>query len=97
MEVFKPGSRPMDSILLRMLDQYTPEMAGMLERLGVDRSEVVSHSPGLTSVAIKNCIRCPDKVICRAWQASEEDFREPPEFCPDAVLFHQWCSQKAPG
>jgi Family of unknown function (DUF6455) len=82
----------MDSMLLRMLDQYTPEMASLLERLGVDRSEVVAQSPGLTSVAIKNCIRCPNKAVCRASLASDEVFREPPEFCPNAVLFHQWCN-----
>ena len=87
----------MDSMLPRLLDQYAPDMAGMLERLRVNRSEVASQSPGLTSVAIKNCIRCPDKAICRAWQASGEDFREPPEFCPSAILVHQWCTQEAPG
>ena len=82
----------MDSMLLRMLDQYAPEMTGMLECLGVDRSEVVSRSPGMTSVAIKNCIRCPEKAICRAWLAGVEDARVPPEFCPNAVLFYRWCT-----
>jgi Family of unknown function (DUF6455) len=86
----------MDSMLLRMLDQYTPEMAGMLQRLGITSSEVVAHRPGLTSVAIKNCIRCPTKAVCRAWQASEEDLGEPPAFCPNAVLFHQWCAEQPP-
>jgi len=75
-----------------LADQYAPDMAGMLERLGVNRSEVASQSPGLTSVAIKDCIRCPDKTICRAWQASDGDPAEAPEFCPNAILFHQGCS-----
>jgi hypothetical protein len=68
----------MDSMLVRMLDQYAPEMAGMLECLEVDRSEVVARSPGITSVAITNCLRCPNKAICKAWQTGAEDPRLPP-------------------
>jgi hypothetical protein len=80
----------MDSMLVRMLDQYAPEMAGMLECLKVERTEVVARSPGLTSVAITNCIRCPDKAICKDWQTGAEDRKVPPEFCPNAVLFRAW-------
>ena len=60
-------------MLTSMLDQDAPEMAAMLDCLGVERSEVVARSPGMTSVAITNCIRCPDKAICKAWQTGADD------------------------
>jgi hypothetical protein len=82
-------------MLTSMLDQDAPEMAAMLDCLGVDRSEVALRSPGMTFAAVKNCTRCRDKASCRAWQAPVEDRREPPEFCPNAILFHRWCNAAA--
>jgi hypothetical protein len=80
----------LDFMLLSMLDQDAPQMAAMLDSLGVERSEVASRSPGMTFAAIKNCTRCPDKAICKTWQTGAEDRRVPPEFCPNAVLFRAW-------
>jgi hypothetical protein len=84
----------MDTMLVRLLDQYTPEMASMLKRLGVDRDEVLLRDPRLTTAAIKVCMCCPNKALCRAWQESRDDFREAPEFCRDAVVLHHWCSKE---
>ncbi|MDJ1465775.1 DUF6455 family protein (plasmid) [Nitratireductor sp. GZWM139] len=76
--------------LSQKIETHAKLMGKMMDRCDVDLQRLAADRLGLTlASAVRTCARCRNADSCRGWLAATagETKRQPPSFCPNAVLF----------